>query len=107
MREEIAEIVAFELEDERIGSVEVTDVRLSPDGHHARVFVNLNGDKQDIDATLRALEHAAPFIRRQTTLRMNLRKTPHLHFVHDDIHASALRIEQILKETVGDAPEGE
>ncbi|MBX7220764.1 MAG: 30S ribosome-binding factor RbfA [Blastocatellia bacterium] len=97
IREELNEVVNFELDDERIHtSCEVSAVKLTSD--HAKVYVLIDGTESEIEDTVAALNHAASFIRRQLLLRLNLRKAPQLHFVFDATLAAALRIEQLLKE---------
>ena len=46
----------------------------------------------------RALERAAPFLRRQIGSRLRLRRAPEIRFIHDDSIAGQDRIEQILHE---------
>lgn len=104
LREEVSDIVNFELEDERIRSVDITAVKL--DRERARVFVYLTGEPDEITTTVEALNHAANYIRQQVVVRLNLHKTPHLHFVYDAQLASALRIEAVLKEEADRVSEG-
>ena len=63
LREEIAQIVGYELEDPRLTMVTVTDVRLSSDKRAARVYVTIAGDEKEHEAALAALKHAAPYVR--------------------------------------------
>ena len=56
IREELSEIIGYEMSDPRIGPVDVTEVLVSPDMRHARVRLHLGGDEKSREATLRALE---------------------------------------------------
>ena len=96
VREEIAEIVEYELEDPRLDVVTVTDVRMSENMREARVFVMLGGTEAEAATALRALEHAAPYVRRQLSILLNLKYTPELHFVRDTVEESAARVEELL-----------
>ena len=98
VREEIAEIVGYELEDPRLDVVTVTDVRMSENMREARVFVALGGDEREAAAALRALEHAAPYVRRQLALKLNLRRTPFVHFIRDRAEEQAARVGELLTE---------
>src|SRR5919206_2636768 len=98
VREEIAEIVEYELEDPRLDVVTVTDVRMSENMREARVFVMLGGTEPEAKAALRALEHAAPYVRRQLALKLNLRRTPFVHFIRDTIEEQAARVDELLTE---------
>ena len=98
LREEITEIVGYELDDPRLLSVTVTDVIVSPNLRDAKVFVLIEGDEGEIHEALKALQHAAPFVKQQVALNLNLRYAPHLHFVRDTVEERANRIEQLLGE---------
>jgi ribosome-binding factor A len=98
VREEIVQIVGYELEDPRVASVTVTDVRLSENLRDARVFVTAEGTEEERTAALKALVKAAPYVRRQLGLALNLRYTPEIHFVRDTVEESAVRVEQLLTE---------
>lgn len=99
LREEITEIVGFELEDPRVQSATVTDVRLSDNGRDAKVFILVEGeDENEKREAMRALHHAEKFVRQQVALRLNLHHAPQVHFVRDTIEERAGRIDKILEE---------
>jgi ribosome-binding factor A len=98
LREEIAQIVGYELEDPRLTTVTVTDVRLSSDKRAARVYVTVTGDEEDHKQALNALKHAAPYVRQQLGLSLNLPRTPELHFVRDRVEEQGDRVDQLLRE---------
>jgi len=98
LREEIMEIVGYELEDPRVLGVTVTDVIVSDNGRDAKVFVLIEGDEGEIKDALKALQHAAPFVKQQVALNLNVRYAPHLHFVRDTVEEKASRIEELLGE---------
>ena len=98
LREEIAQIVGYELEDPRLIAVTVTDVRLSSDKRAARVYVTIAGDEKEHEAALAALKHAAPYVRKQLGLSLNLPRTPEIHFVRDRVEEEGERVDQLLHE---------
>jgi ribosome-binding factor A len=98
LREELVEIVGFELSDPRVEAVTVTDVRVADDLRDARVYVLIEGDEAEIKVALKALQHAAPYVRQQVGLSLNLRHAPHLYFVRDTVEEQAARIESVLQE---------
>jgi ribosome-binding factor A len=98
LREEISEIVGFELDDPRLAMVTVTDVRVSDNLRDARVFVMVAGDETEAVAALSALRHAAPYIRKQLGFSLSLRHTPELHFVRDTVEEQGARVDQLLAE---------
>ena len=98
IKEEVSMIIAGEVEDPRVGTVTVTDARLTPDLRYAKIYVTVIGSEQEIDESLAALKHAAGFIRTQLGAVLRMRRTPELHFVYDNTTESATRIEKILSE---------
>ena len=98
IRSEIATLLAREVHDPGMGFVTLTRVQLSPDLQVARVLYTVLGDEKAKSATARALERAAPFLRRQIGGRLRLRRAPELRFIYDDSIAGQDRIEQLLKD---------
>jgi ribosome-binding factor A len=98
LRDEIAQIVGYELEDPRLTAVSVTDVKLSSDKKAARVYVTIRGDEKEHKEALSALKHAAPYVRKQLGLSLNLPRTPELHFVRDRVEEEGERVDQLLEE---------
>ena len=97
LREEIAQIVGYELEDPRLAMITVTEVRVADDLRDASVYVTVEGDEREHDVALRALRHAAPYVRRQLGFALDLRHTPALHFVRDTVEEEAERVDAILE----------
>ena len=98
IREEVSQIVGYELEDPRLTMVTVTDVRLSGNGRDAQVFVTVAGNEDEHKLALAALRHAAPYVRKQLTLSLNLPRTPEIHFVRDKVEEAGERVDQLLQE---------
>ena len=98
LKEEIGQIVGYELEDPRLTTVTVTDVRLSSDKRAARVYVTIAGDEKEHEAALAALKHAAPYVRKQLGFSLNLPRTPEIHFVRDRVEEEGERVDQLLQE---------
>lgn len=100
LREEITEIVGYEMDDPRLLSVAVTDVVVSENLREAKVFVVVEGGSGEdkIKETLKALQHAASFVRQQIALNLDLRHAPHLNFVRDTVEENAARVEELLQD---------
>jgi ribosome-binding factor A len=97
LREEISQIVGYELEDPRLTMVTVTDVRLSDNLRDAQVFVTVIGDEAEHQLALSALRHAAPYVRKQLSLSLNLPRTPEIHFIRDRVEEKGERVDQLLE----------
>ena len=98
IRSELAMLIAREVHDPGIGFVTLTRVHVSPDLQIARVHFTALGDDKARSNSERALERAAPFLRRQIGSRLRLKRVPELKFVYDESIAGQDRIEQLLNE---------
>src|SRR5437667_963739 len=96
LREELAELIAYEMSDPRVGDVTVSEVVTSPDKRHAQVRVGLPSGSDPKEA-LEALEHARGFLRRQLAQRLVTFRIPELHFEPDVSVTIGVRMETLLK----------
>ena len=80
---EVAEIIAGELKDPRIGFATVTSVDLSPDLHLARVSVSVLGSAEEQKKSLQGLVSATGYVRHELGVRLGMKRTPELAFVLD------------------------
>ncbi len=96
LKEEISEVVGFELVDPRLEMVTVTDVVVAADLRDAKVFVLIVGSESEIESALKALHNAEEFVRQQVALNLALRYAPHVHFVRDTAEENASRVSEIL-----------
>lgn len=97
VREELSEIIGFELSDPRLLAVDVTDVNVSPDSRHATIKVSVTGGEHEQHAAMAALQHASNFLRHELAGRLNLRRIPELHFEQDNWPDVSTRVEILLK----------
>ena len=98
LRHALVEILARgELHDPVLAgaSITVVEVRVSPDLRNATAFVLPLGG-EGADAIVTALNHAAPFLRRQLSGRVTLRYLPSLSFIADTAFDEAARIDGLL-----------
>jgi ribosome-binding factor A len=99
IRHEMSAMVAGELKDPRIaGLVTITEVRVSPDLRHARIFVSVLGSEAERASTLEGLQAAGGFIRHELAERLQMRRSPELQFVLDQAGETGERIEQLLRQ---------
>ena len=95
VREELAELIGFEMEDPRLASVTVTGADVSSDMRTAHIKVAIEGGQEK--TALEALEHAKGFLKHELAARLNLRRVPDLHFsadTHPDVES---RIDFLLR----------
>ncbi len=98
IRKEISGLLR-ELRDPRIGLTSVTEVVMSADLRHGRVYVSVLGDKEDRLRTLEGLNRAASHIRHEIGARLRLRNIPDLNFVYDTSIERGARIEELLEKS--------
>lgn len=97
LREELGEMISYELSDPRIGDATVTEVLVSPDMRHAQVRLHMNDGSKLQGTMIDALNHARPFLRRKIAERLNLFRIPELHFESDVSSGGPDRMHHLLK----------
>jgi ribosome-binding factor A len=97
LKEELGEMIAYELSDPRIGEATVTEVLVSPDMKHAQVRLHLGSQPNESQETILALDRARHFLRRQLAERLNLYRVPELHFEPDISPGLTARVDHLLK----------
>ncbi|QKS71393.1 30S ribosome-binding factor RbfA [Paenalkalicoccus suaedae] len=97
IKKEISAILQRELKDPRIGFITVTDVEVTGDLQQATVFVTVYGEDSERSDSLKALEKAKGFIRKEIGSRIQLRKTPELFFQVDESIEQGNRIEELIR----------
>lgn len=80
LREELDEIIAYEMSDPRVRVAGVADVLVSPDARLARIRLLLEGDEPARKQTIAALTAARGFLRRELSLRIDIFRIPELQF---------------------------
>ena len=84
IQRDLAEILASGLKDPRIGMITITEVQITPDYAHAKVYFTMfKDDKESVKNTIAGLAAASGFIRNQLGKRLHIHTLPMLHFVHD------------------------
>lgn len=102
-KEEASAILQRQLRDPRIGFVSVTEVELSGDLRHAKIFVSVLGDEEAKRRTMEALARAAGFVRSELGRRVTLRHTPEVLFRLDESIERGTRVVALLREVAPQA----
>ncbi|NRB38186.1 MAG: 30S ribosome-binding factor RbfA [Pseudomonadales bacterium] len=86
LRRDLSLLIQREIRDPRLTMVSVTDVEVSRDLSHAKVYVTIMGceDKAASVEPLNALNGAAGFLRSMIAKSTTWRTTPALRFVYDE-----------------------
>lgn len=96
IQKEIAEIIAYQLKDPKVGFITITDVTVTNDLSIAKIYVSFLGQKAREEAGLKALERSKGFLRSELAKHMTIRKVPQLFFLVDTSLEKGNRIEKII-----------
>ena len=96
IRHEISSILARGLKDRRIGFVTITDVEMSKDLRHAKVFFSAMGSEKEKTESRIALNHAVGWIRHELGQRIRMKFLPEIVFYEDTSIAYGEKIDQLL-----------
>jgi len=107
LREELEEIINYEMKDPRIDIAGVADVLLSPDGRKASVRLTMAGSPESQLATLEALNSAKGFLKLEIGQRLDLFRVPDLHFEAAISADLGSRIPQLMKRIRKGRPKAE
>ena len=100
IRRELAELIRLEVKDPRVGFITLTDVEMTPDYAHAKVFFTSMQGQEGLDEILVGLRRASGFLRRELGKRVRIHTTPQLHFVYDSSVEEGNRMSQLIDEVV-------
>jgi ribosome-binding factor A len=102
IQRELSDIIRVELKDPRVGMITLTDVEMTPDNAHAKVFFTVLGQQPRIDEAATGLQHAAGYLRSQLAQRIKIRVVPQLHFEYDASVERGIRLSQLIDAAVAD-----
>ena len=100
IRRELADLLQFEVKDPRIGRITVTEVEVSGDMAHAKVYYSAPPAEQETGELQKGLEKSAGFLRGQLAKRMLLRTVPQLHFIYDASIDHGMRLSRLIDEAL-------
>jgi ribosome-binding factor A len=104
MRRELAEILRFEIKDPRLSSlfplVTITEIEVSADYSHARVFYTSLADSSAADTILDGLTRLSGHLRRELGKRIRLHQIPALHFKFDASVERGTHLSRLIDETI-------
>lgn len=98
LKQEISKIIRREVKDPRIGFVSVTDVEVSGDLKHAKVFVSVYGSETEKEQTMVGLKQASGYIKKLVGERITTYHTPDIIFRYDNSIEHGVHISNLIKE---------
>ncbi|HEY1102564.1 MAG TPA: 30S ribosome-binding factor RbfA [Burkholderiaceae bacterium] len=105
IQRDVAELIARELKDPRVGMVTLQAVEVTPDYAHAKIYFSLlTGDPEE---TTLALNQAAGFLRNGLFKRLHIHTVPTLHFVFDRTTERAADMNALISKAVASRSKNE
>lgn len=109
IRRELAEIIRLELRDPRVGMISLTEVQVTADYAHAKVFFSSLAGSEQLAALQEGLENASGFLRSELGKRISIHMTPQLHFIFDESLERGAQLSKLISEAaaishLGDPP---
>jgi ribosome-binding factor A len=85
IKREVSQMLLNGIKDDRVGTgmVSVTDVDVSGDLQHAKIFVSIYGTDAAKAETMAGLRSATGYVRSELGARVRLRRTPEVVFIED------------------------
>ena len=82
IRKEMSELLINGIRDERVhqAMVTITEVEVSGDLQHCKVFISVLGDDNQKDDVLKGLDAASGFLRGELGRRLQMRRSPEVVF---------------------------
>lgn len=97
IREELSEMIIFEVSDPRLSGISVTDVRVDRELAYANIYVSALEGSERSGEILEGLDHAKGYLRFELSQRIELRTFPQLRFHWDPTFERAERIEKLIE----------
>jgi ribosome-binding factor A len=94
----VAESLDRVIKDPDLGLVTITDVRVTPDLSHATVFYSVYGSAEDISRSTEIMTKNTGRIRGEVGRHLQIRVTPTLEFLVDEVPTTAAHLSELLAE---------
>mgnify|MGYP001214334397 CR=1 FL=1 len=107
IRRELAEVIRSELKDPRVGMISLTEVEVSPDYAHAKVYFSSMAGSDTLDSVQAGLQQASGFLRSELGKRISIHMIPQLHFVFDDSLERGAQISKLISEAAAISDQSE
>ncbi len=98
----LAQLIQFEVRDPRVGMVNINDVTVTRDMAYAKVFVTFvdRENDEEAEASAKALNNAAGYLRTQLAKLLDMRTTPRLQFLYDKTSVKGQHLSSLIDKAV-------
>ncbi len=91
----LAQIISQEIDTTELSLITVTQVQVSKDQSYAKIYVICH-DEINAKDVIKKLKFSSKTLRHLLANKVQLRKTPELHFFYDDVLKQGIKISQML-----------
>ncbi len=107
IRNEISMLLVNKIRDPKVSDVSISNVDLSDDLKHAKVYFTLLYGDDKKQSAISGLLRAKGFIRSHLAKSLNLRYTPELRFIYDKTAEKVEEIERLFDEIAKEREENQ
>ena len=108
VQKELSSILRMEIKDPRIAAMtSVTGAQVAPDLKTCKAYVSVFGDEKAQQDTIRGLQSAEGYIRRELARTVNLRNTPEIRFIMDQSIEYGVHMSKLIDDVNRDSLEKE
>jgi ribosome-binding factor A len=106
IKREVSQMLLNGIKDDRVGTgmVSVTDVDVSGDLQHAKIYVSIYGTDEAKVETMAGLKSATGYVRSELGARVRLRRTPEVIFLEDRSIERGNKVLALLNQLNHDRP---
>jgi len=107
IHKEISQMLLKSIKDPRIGFVTITKVTVSEDFRLAKVYFSVAGTVEERERSMKGLDSAKGYVRKELGRRIRLRYTPEIMFQFDPSIEYAIHMEELIQSIHGEkGPDG-
>ena len=108
VQRELSQILRGEIKDPRVAPMtSVVAVEVAPDLKTCKAYISVFGDEKAQADTIKGLQSAEGFIRRELARTLNMRNTPEIQFVLDQSIEYGVNMSKKIDELTRDLKDGE
>ena len=108
VQKELSNIIRGGIKDPRVAPMtSVVAVEVAPDLKTCKAYISVLGDEKAQEDTIRGLQSAEGYIRRELARKLNMRNTPEIKFVMDQSIAYGVAMSKMIDDVTKDLKEEE
>jgi ribosome-binding factor A len=97
IQKEVCQMLVKSIKDPRIGFVTITKVAVSEDCRFAKVYFSVAGTPAEKESSVKGLDSAKGYVRKELGRRLRLRYTPEIVFQFDPSVEYAIHMEELIQ----------